>query len=426
MKMSLSEEIETQRVTIKIILKREYTLEKEIQLGLRNNWRQFLLLVIVNVFVGGMVGLERTILPQLAEEVYGLETKTIILSFIVIFGISKAITNYFTGALADKLGRKNLLILGWVIALPIPFILIYAPSWSWIVFANLLLGINQGLTWSSTVVMKIDLVGEKDRGLAMGLNESAGYLAVGGVAFLTGWVAANYGLIPYPFYIGIFLSVMGLIFSIFFIRDTRHHVAMESKGSTKYLLKNVFLETSLTNNNLGSISQAGLVNNLNDGMIWGLFPILLAGLGFDLKQIGIVVAIYPTVWGIGQLFTGKLADILPKKGLLFWGMLIQGIVLGLMVFTQQYSYFIVLSAFLGIGTAMVYPTFLAGIAEYTNPKQRAECIGVFRLWRDMGYALGAILTGLIADSFGIYASIGMIAIITIISSLIIKFRMGPG
>lgn len=426
MKMSLSEEIETQRVTIKIILKREYTLEKEIQLGLRNNWRQFLLLVIVNVFVGGMVGLERTILPQLAEEVYGLETKTIILSFIVIFGISKAITNYFTGALADKLGRKNLLILGWVIALPIPFILIYAPSWSWIVFANLLLGINQGLTWSSTVVMKIDLVGEKDRGLAMGLNESAGYLAVGGVAFLTGWVGANYGLIPYPFYIGIFLSVMGLIFSIFFIRDTRHHVAMESKGSTKYLLKNVFLETSLTNNNLGSISQAGLVNNLNDGMIWGLFPILLAGLGFDLKQIGIVVAIYPTVWGIGQLFTGKLADILPKKGLLFWGMLIQGIVLGLMVFTKQYSYFIVLSAFLGIGTAMVYPTFLAGIAEYTNPKQRAECIGVFRLWRDMGYALGAILTGLIADSFGIYASIGMIAIITIISSLIIKFRMGPG
>lgn len=410
---------------MKTILKQENTLEKQIQLGLRNNWKQFLLLVIVNVFVGGMVGLERTILPQLAEERYELEAKTIILSFIVIFGISKAITNYFTGALADKLGRKNLLILGWIIALPIPFILIYAPTWSWVVFANLLLGINQGLTWSSTVVMKIDLVGEKDRGLAMGLNESAGYLAVGGIAFLTGWVAANYGLIPYPFYIGIFLSVMGLIFSIFFIQDTRHHVAMESKGSTKYLLKNVFLETSLTNNNLGSISQAGMVNNLNDGMIWGLFPILLAGMGFDLKQIGIVVAVYPTVWGVGQLFTGKLADILPKKGLLFWGMLIQGIVLGLMVFTKQYSHFIVLSAFLGIGTAMVYPTFLAGIAEYTNPKQRAECIGIFRLWRDMGYALGAILTGLIADAFGISASIGMIAIITIISSLIIKFRMGP-
>lgn len=396
---------------------------KQVQLGLRNNWKQFLLLVIVNVFVGGMVGLERTVLPQLAEEVYALEAKTVILSFIVVFGISKAVTNYFTGALADRLGRKNLLILGWVIALPIPFILIYAPSWSWIVFANLLLGINQGLTWSSTVVMKIDLVGEKDRGLAMGLNESAGYLAVGGVAFLTGWVAANYGLVPYPFYIGIVLSVLGLFFSIFFIQDTRHHVAMESKGNTKYLLKNVFLETSLTNNNLGSISQAGMVNNLNDGMIWGLFPILLAGLGFDLKQIGIVVAVYPIVWGIGQLFTGKLADVLPKKGLLFWGMLIQGIVLACMVFTKQYSYFIVLSAFLGIGTAMVYPTFLAGIAAYTNPRQRAECIGVFRLWRDMGYALGAILTGLIADTFGISASIGMIAFITIVSSLIIKLRM---
>ncbi len=398
---------------------------KEIKLGLGNNWKQFLLLVIVNVFVGGMVGLERTILPQLAEDIYELEAKTVILSFIVIFGVSKAITNYFTGALADRLGRKNLLILGWIIALPIPFILIYAPSWSWIVFANLLLGINQGLTWSSTVVMKIDLVGEKDRGLAMGFNEAAGYLAVGGVAFLTGWVAANYGLIPYPFYIGIVISVLGLIFSIFFIQDTKHHVALESKDSTKPMMKRIFLETSLTNNNLGSISQAGMVNNLNDGMIWGLFPILLAGMGFDLKQIGFVVAVYPTVWGIGQLFTGKLADILPKKGLLFWGMFIQGVALCLMIFASQFSHFIVLSALLGVGTAMVYPTFLAGIAAFTNPRQRAESIGIFRLWRDSGYAIGAILTGLIADAFGINASIGFIAAITIISSLIIKIRMDP-
>ncbi len=398
---------------------------KEIKLGLGNNWKQFLLLVIVNVFVGGMVGLERTILPQLAEDIYELEAKTVILSFIVIFGISKAITNYFTGALADRLGRKNLLILGWIIALPIPFILIYAPNWSWIVFANLLLGINQGLTWSSTVVMKIDLVGEKDRGLAMGFNEAAGYLAVGGVAFLTGWVAANYGLIPYPFYIGIVISILGLIFSIFFIQDTKHHVALESKDSTKPMMKKVFLETSLTNNNLGSISQAGMVNNLNDGMIWGLFPILLAGMGFDLKQIGLVVAVYPTVWGIGQLFTGKLADILPKKGLLFWGMFIQGMALCLMIFASQFSHFIVLSALLGVGTAMVYPTFLAGIAAFTNPRQRAESIGIFRLWRDSGYAIGAILTGLIADAFGINASIGFIAAITIISSLIIKIRMDP-
>lgn len=369
--------------------------------------------------------MERTILPQLAEDKFGLKVKTAILSFIIIFGVSKAITNYFTGALADKIGRKNLLILGWVIAIPIPFILIHAPNWSWIIFANLLLGINQGLTWSSTVVMKIDLVGEKDRGFAMGLNEAAGYIAVGGVAFFTGWIASNYGLIPYPFYIGIVISILGLFFSIFFIKDTRHHVAMESKASDKSMLKQVFWETTWANNNLGSISQAGMVNNLNDGMVWGLFPILLAGLHFDLKQIAIIVSVYPGVWGIGQLFTGKLADIVPKRGLLFWGMLVQAMALVLMAFTVGYYQFIMLSALLGIGTAMVYPTFLAGIAAHTNPVQRAESIGVFRLWRDLGYALGAILTGIIADLMGINYSVFIIAIITFISALIIRFRMDP-
>jgi MFS family permease len=398
---------------------------KEVALGLRNNWKQFVLLVIVNTFVGGMVGMERTILPQLAEEKFNLKAKTAILSFIIIFGISKAITNYFTGVLSDKLGRRNLLIFGWVIALPIPFILIYAPNWSWIVFANLLLGVNQGLTWSSTVVMKIDLVGEKNRGLAMGFNESAGYLAVGGVAFLTGWVASNYGLNPYPFYIGIVLSVLGLFFSIFFIQDTRHHVAKESKHSSQDELKSIFWETTWANKNLGSITQAGMVNNLNDGMVWGLFPILLAGLNFDLQQIGIVVSVYPTVWGLGQLFTGRLADILPKRSLMFWGMLIQGIALGFMVITQEFMPFVLLSAILGIGTALVYPTFLAGIAAYTSPLQRAESIGVFRLWRDLGYALGAILTGIIADLLGINYSIMVIALITIFSSFIIRFRMDP-
>lgn len=400
-------------------------MEREVKHGLNYNWKQFLLLVIVNIFVGGMVGLERTILPQLAEEKFALTAKTAILSFIIVFGISKAITNYFTGVLADKLGRRNLLILGWVIALPIPFILIYASSWSWIVFANLLLGINQGLTWSSTVVMKIDLVGEKDRGLAMGLNESAGYLAVGGVAFFTGWIASTYGLIPYPFYIGIVLSVLGLVFSVFFIQDTKHHVAKESAASDKKLLKKVFRETSWSNKNLGSISQAGMVNNLNDGMVWGLFPILLAGLNFDLKQIGVIVSVYPAVWGVGQLFTGKLADILPKRALLFWGMFIQGISLILMAVTSEFYQFIVLSALLGIGTAMVYPTFLVGIAAYTNPVQRAESIGVFRLWRDMGYAIGAILTGIVADLLGIKYAMFMIALITIISALIIRLRMDP-
>lgn len=399
---------------------------KEVELGLKNNWKQFVLLVIVNTFVGGMVGMERTILPQLAEEKFNLKVKTAILSFIIIFGVSKAITNYFTGVLADKLGRRNLLIVGWIIALPIPFILIYAPSWSWIVFANLLLGVNQGLTWSSTVVMKIDLVGQKDRGLAMGLNESAGYLAVGGVAFLTGWIASNYGLTPYPFYVGIVLSVMGLLFSVLFIKDTKHHVARESKQSSKAQLKRVFWETTWANKNLGSITQAGLVNNLNDGMVWGLFPILLAGLNFELEQIAIIVSVYPTVWGLGQLFTGKLADILSKRSLMFWGMLLQGVALSFMVITKEFYPFLILSAVLGIGTALVYPTFLAGIAAYTNPLQRAESIGVFRLWRDLGYALGAILTGVIADLLGINYSIMVIAIITIISSIIIRFRMDPG
>ncbi len=396
---------------------------KNIKLGLKANWKQFVLLLIVNAFVGGMIGLERTILPQLAEEKFGLLAKTTILSFIIVFGLTKAITNYFTGELADKVGRKNLLIIGWIIALPIPFILIYANNWSWIIFANLLLGINQGLTWSSTVVMKIDLVGEKDRGLAMGFNESVGYLAVGGVAFLTGWIASNYGLIPYPFYLGIIFSILGLLISIFLIKDTKHHVAKESKESNIPLLKNIFWETTWKNSNLGSISQAGLVNNLNDGMVWGLFPILLASMNFNLQQIGIIVAVYPTVWGLGQLFTGKLADILPKKQMLFWGMLIQGIALYFMTHAKSFDQFIILSAILGAGTATVYPTFLAGIADFSNPAQRAKSIGIFRLWRDLGYAIGAIITGFVADHFGILTSINLIAFLTVLSAFVIQIRM---
>ncbi|MCA0930944.1 MFS transporter [Lutimonas saemankumensis] len=399
---------------------------RDVTLGLRSNWRQFFLLVVVTAFVGGMVGLERTILPQIAEEKFNLQVNTAILSFIVIFGISKAITNYFTGAMANKIGRRNLLILGWLIALPIPFILIYASNWTFVVFANLLLGINQGLTWSSAVVMKIDLVGQNNRGLAMGLNEAAGYISVGIVAFLTGWIASNYGLIPYPFYLGIILSVLGLSFSLFFIKDTKHHVLKESVDSSKLLLRNIFWETTWTDKNLGSISQAGLVNNLNDGMVWGIFPILLASLDFDLEQIGIIVSVYPAVWGMGQLVTGKLADILPKREMMFWGMLIQGISLLFMLFSTEFYQFILLSSVLGVGTALVYPTFLVGIAVYTNPVQRAESIGVFRLWRDLGYAIGAILTGVIADAFGISYSIFFIAFLTVVSSMIIRFRMDPG
>jgi len=395
------------------------------QLGLRENWRQFTLLVLINGFVGGMVGLERTILPEIAEADFGMAAKTAILSFIIVFGVVKAITNYYMGALANRFGRKKLLVLGWIIALPIPFILIYAPSWSWIIFANLLLGINQGLTWSSTVVMKIDLVGEKNRGLAMGLNESAGYLAVGAVAFLTGWIAAEYGLRPYPFYLGIAFAVLGLLGSWLFVKDTAHHVHAETQTSELPPLGHVFWETTWKHPNLGSISQAGLVNNLNDGMVWGLFPILLASKNFDLEQIGKIVALYPLVWGLGQLFTGKMADHLDKKPMLFWGMLIQGVALFLMIFAVSFAQFAVLSVILGLGTAVVYPTFLAAIADYAPPQQRAESIGVFRLWRDLGYAVGALLTGILADSLGLNWSVGAIAFLTILSSLIILLRMHP-
>jgi len=394
-----------------------------IELGLKNNWKQFSLLVLINAFVGGMIGLERSILPQLADVDFGIAAKTAILSFIIVFGFTKAITNYFTGALANKVGRKNLLVIGWIFALPIPFILIYANHWNWIIFANVLLGINQGLTWSSTVVMKIDLVGNKNRGLAMGINESAGYLAVGAVAFLTGWIASEYGLRPYPFYLGFAFAGLGLILSWLFVKDTVHHVAKEMTDSAVPKRTNIFWETSWKNPNLGSISQAGLVNNLNDGMVWGLFPILLATKGFNLDKIAVIVAIYPIIWGLGQLFTGKMADHYSKKKMLFWGMLLQGLTLLLMIFAQTYPHYIGLSVLLGLGTAIVYPTFLAGMADYTHPQQRAASIGVFRLWRDSGYAFGAILTGIIADSLGIETSVTVIAIITIFSAFIILIRM---
>lgn len=395
----------------------------EVKLGLKENLNQFILLIIVNAFVGGMVGLERSILPQIAEAEFHVAAKTAILSFIIVFGIVKAITNYFTGALANKFGRKNLLTIGWLFALPVPFILMNANNWNWIIAANILLGINQGLTWSSTVVMKIDLVGEKNRGLAMGLNEFSGYLVVAVVAFVTGWVASEYGLRPYPFYIGIVLSVAGLLTSLFFIKDTKHHVAQESKSSTIPNLKNVFWDTTWKDKNLGSVTQAGLINNLNDGMAWGLFPILLAEKNFSISQIAIVTAVYPAVWGFGQLFTGKMADYFCKKSMLFWGMFLQGVALLFFVFASSLTHYIILASILGWGTAMVYPTFLATIAENTNPHDRPKSIGIFRLWRDLGYAFGAILTGIIADAFGIDASVILIGLVTVFSSLVIQNRM---
>jgi MFS family permease len=398
-------------------------LNKKIQLGLKENWRQFILLVIVNAFVGGMVGLERTIIPQIAEADFGLAAKTAILSFIVVFGITKAITNYYTGIFANKFGRRNLLIFGWLFALPVPIMLMLANSWNWIIAANILLGINQGLAWSSTVVMKIDLVGEKNRGFAMGLNEFAGYIALAAIAFATGYIANEYGLRPYPFYLGIGVAVIGLTLSFLFVKDTHRHVLLESSSSTVPKLHDVFWDTTWKHHNIGSVTQAGLVNNLNDGMVWGLFPLVLAAKGFDLQEIGIIVATYPAVWGIGQLFTGLLADRYCKRNLLFLGMLLQGLALVAMIWTDTFTMFVILSSVLGIGTAIVYPTFLAAVSDYTHPEQRSQSIGVFRLWRDLGYAIGAILTGVIADSYGLMAPILTIGLITIISSLIVKLRM---
>jgi MFS family permease len=370
-----------------------------------------------------MIGMERTIFPQFAEIEFGVASKTAILSFITAFGITKALANYYTGRLANKFGRKNLLLFGWFLALPIPFILLSATSWIWVIFANILLGVSQGFTWSSTVVMKIDLVGEKDRGFAMGINEFAGYFSVGLVAFLSGYLANKFGITPYPFYLGILISIMGFITTLLWVRDTREFVRKESKQDKTPTLENIFMETTFKNKTLSSVTQAGLVNNLNDGMIWGLLPILLLTLHDDTENIGIVAAIYPTVWGIGQLFTGRMSDLYSKKAMLFWGMLLQGIAIILLPFGTNLFFLVSISAVLGLGTALVYPTFLSTIAQVTSPEQRAESIGTFRLWRDLGYAFGAVISGIIADLFGVEMAILLIGGLTTISSLIIKFRM---
>jgi MFS family permease len=396
---------------------------QETKIGLKENWKQFTILVIVNAFVGGMVGLERSIFPQFASTKFGIVSTTAILSFIIVFGVSKAISNYFTGRLANRFGRKNLLIAGWILALPIPLMLIYANSWSIVVLSNILLGIHQGLTWSSTVVMKIDLVGQKDRGLAMGLNEFAGYLAVGLMALLTGYVANNYGVSPYPFYLGFVVALIGLLLTIFFVKETTQFMKLEQVESKAENLKNIFWETTYKNPTLGSVTQAGLVNNLNDGMIWGLLPILLVSLNYSNTEIGVIASIYPTVWGVSQLVTGKLSDSLSKKRMLFWGMFLQGITIVALPFLIGLWWLAFFSALLGIGTAMVYPTFLSTIAEATQPGQRAESIGTFRLWRDLGYAIGAIISGISADLFGLRTAILLIGIVTMLSALVIQIRM---
>ncbi len=392
-------------------------------LGLRENWKQFTLLLIVNAFVGGMIGLERTILPELAEKEFSMVSTAAILSFIIVFGVVKASTNYFAGSLANSIGRKNLLIIGWIFAVPIPFILMHASNWNWIVFANVLLGINQGLTWSSTVVMKIDLVGDKHRGLAMGLNESFGYFSIALVAFTTGWIASEYGVRPYPFYQGIAFAVLGLVLSVFFVKDTIHHVKIEEGKTDIPLLNNIFWDTTWKNPNLGAITQAGFVNNLNDGMIWGVFPIILANQNFNLKEIAFIVAVYPAVWGVGQLVTGKLSDMFNKKRMLFIGMFLQAVALLSMYWTTSYTGFVFFATLLGAGTAIVYPTFLSALAGFVSPSQRANSVGVFRLWRDLGYAFGALTTIVISQFAPVDFTVLVIGVLTLVSAIIINFRM---
>ncbi|MBK4734666.1 MFS transporter [Noviherbaspirillum pedocola] len=400
-----------------------------IRLGLRENIGQFSLLVIVNAFVGAMVGLERSILPAIAEHDFHLAAKAAILSFIVVFGVSKAMTNYLAGRLSDRFGRKQVLVAGWLVASPVPFMLMWAPQWDWVVAANVLLGVSQGLTWSTTVIMKIDLVGPKQRGLAMGLNEFAGYAAVAASALATGWIAAQYGLRPQPFYLGIVYVVAGLLLSLLAVRETRHYVAHEvsnlatAGGAGNLDQREIFWRTTLTDHNLSSVSQAGLVNNLNDGMAWGLFPLVFAAAGMNLSQIGVLAAIYPAVWGCTQIFTGALSDRIGRKWLIVGGMWVQAAGIIFTASTAGFLGFATGGVLLGIGTAMVYPTLLAAIGDVAHPTWRASAVGVYRLWRDLGYAVGALLAGITADWFGLEVAVWLVAILTFLSGTVAAIRM---
>lgn len=394
-----------------------------ITLGLRKNWKQFSLLVFINGLVGAMVGTERSIFPQFASERFSLDSYTATLAFIVAFGLAKALANYMTGRLADQFGRRRLLWMGWLLALPVPLMLIFAQSWPLVVAANILLGFSQGLCWSSTVVMKIDLVGPRRRGLAMGLNEAAGYLAVGAAAFLTGWMAHRWGVWPYPFYLGLVIASAGFIFSYFFVRDTAPFVRLESEVKQKNLsAPSVALQPEDKNNRrttfaFAGITQAGFINNLNDGMMWGLFPPLLLQKGFTLDDTALVAGLYPAVWGVGQILTGPWGDRRFFRDLIMFGMVVQGIAIVLMPWTEKYLHFLVLSFGLGLGTALVYPTFLAAIARITEPEERAHKLGVFRFWRDMGYVGGALFSGWVADTLGLPAAILITGILTLISAV---------
>ncbi len=400
-----------------------------VRLGMRENAGQFWLLVLVNGFVGAMVGLERSILPALAEQEFHLVARTAMLSFIVVFGVAKALTNYGAGRLSDRWGRRHVLVAGWLVAAPVPFMLMWAPTWNWVLVANLFLGISQGLTWSTTVIMKIDLVGAKQRGLAMGINEFAGYVAVAVSALATGWVATAYGVRPQPFYLGVGYVVIGFALSAFLVRETRHHASHEATLADPAAQggmpspREVFWRTTLGDRNLSSISQAGLVNNLNDGMAWGLFPLVFMAAGMNLAQVGLLAAVYPASWGVGQLATGALSDRVGRKPLIVWGMWLQAAGIGVVAVARGFTGFVSGGLLLGIGTAMVYPALLAAIGDVAHPLWRASAVGVYRLWRDLGYAVGALLAGVIADAFGITVALWVIAALTFLSGLVSAQRM---
>jgi MFS family permease len=377
-----------------------------------------------------MVGMERSILPAIAEGELHLAARAAVLSFIVVFGVTKAVTNYVAGRLSDRIGRKRVLVAGWVVALPVPLLLMWAPTWSWVLMANVLLGISQGLTWSTTVIMKVDLSGPKSRGLAMGLKEFAGYFAVAGSALATGYVASAYALRPQPFYLGIAFALVGLFLSVVLVRETHHHVAKEAKDHTAAegtssgpSQREVFALTTWKHRNLSSVTQAGLVNNLNDGMAWGLFPLLFSSAGLDLRRIGWLAAIYPGVWGVSQLFTGALSDRLGRKWLIAAGMWTQAAGIALTALSSTFVGFAAGATLLGLGTAMVYPTLLAAIGDVAHPSWRASSVGVYRLWRDLGYAIGALVAGATADMLGLSAAVWVVAGLTLASGAVVAVRM---
>lgn len=400
-----------------------------IRLGLKENWRQFALLVLINVFVGGMIGIERTVVPLIGREEFGIASTTLVVSFIVSFGVVKACANLVSGHLADTWGRKHVLILGWLVGLPVPFMIILAPNWGWVIAANALLGVNQGLTWSMTVIMKVDLVGPKSRGLAVGLNEFAGYLAVGLTAFLTGYLASQYGLRPVPIYLGIAYAIFGTVLSMTLVRDTRAHVKLEASShaqpSDHIPFRDVFALTTFRDRNLFAASQAGLVNNLNDGMSWGIFPLFFVSFGLGVERIGILKAVYPATWGLLQIVTGPLSDRWGRKILIVAGMWVQAAALFLTAATRHFGWWFLGSLMLGLGTAMVYPSLIAAVSDASHPSWRARSLSVYRFWRDLGYAIGALLAGLIADQFGLSWAISSIAGLTFLSGAVVAVAMRP-